>query len=253
MTSCASYPEKDALEPVRRLVVAVPSTTPTVLYRPGRPGLARVTRGVISGEVVARSVLRKPAPARLVAKGAVALSFDDGPDPRWTPRILRALRQAQVRAVFCVIGRQAARYPSLIARIRREGHVLCNQTWDHDLRLAGKPDARILANLRRTNDALARSGPAPSWFRAPGGGWSPRLARLARRERLTPLWWSVDTRDWQQPPVPVMRAIVVRELHPGGVVLLHDGGGNRERTLELLRALLRQLPAQGYRFVVPTS
>ena len=244
-------PGADAVEPVRTLVVAVPSTLPTPLFRPGRPGRARVTRGVVSGEMLARVLLRAPSRARLMTQGAITLTFDDGPDPRWTPRILRVLRKARVRAVFCVIGRQAARYPRLLAQIRRDGHVLCNQSWDHDLRLADEPDARIRANLRRTNDAVSRTGPAPWWFRAPGGGWSPRLIRLAGREGLAPLSWTVDTRDWQRPPVQVMRAIVQRELRPGGVILLHDGGGDRRRTFELVTAMLRELPARGYRFVVP--
>ena len=243
----------NAVEPVRTVVVAAPSVQPTPLYRPGRSGRVRLTRGVFSGEVVTRVLLRPPAPARLIARGAVALTFDDGPDPRWTPRILRVLRKARVRAMFCVIGRQAARYRELLVQIRRDGHELCNQSWDHDLRLADQPKGRIVANLRGTNEAIARTGMTPSWFRAPGGRFSPLLVRLARRDGMRPLSWTVDPRDWQRPALRVMRMIVKRELHPGRVILLHDGGGDRTRTLALLTTLLRELPARGYRFVLPPS
>ena len=94
-------------------------------------------------------------------------------------------------------------------------------------------------------------GVAPVFFRAPGGGWSPYVERAARRLGMTPLAWNVDPRDWSRPGVGRVLTTIGEELRPGGVILMHDGGGDRSQTVAALRDLLRRLPGMGYRVVTP--
>jgi len=185
----------------------------------------------------------------------VALTFDDGPDPTWTPRVLRLLAAAHVHATFCLIGWEAAAYPKLVRAIVRGGHALCDHTWDHDLQLAKRKPTRIRADMTRAYDAVVRAsgGVLPSFFRAPGGGFSPYVDSEARRLGMTPLGWNVDPRDWTRPGVASILATVRAQLHNGGVMLLHDGGGDRSQTLSALAVLLQRLPAMGFRFVLPPA
>ncbi|MFC7479229.1 polysaccharide deacetylase family protein [Luedemannella flava] len=104
----------------------------------------------------------------------VALTFDDGPDPRWTPAVLALLRRHRVHATFCLIGRNAARHPKLVRAIVAGGHTLCNHTWRHDIDLGRRSPAAIRADLTATTRAIQRAAPGPgcatSASRAGGGG-----------------------------------------------------------------------------------
>jgi peptidoglycan/xylan/chitin deacetylase (PgdA/CDA1 family) len=183
----------------------------------------------------------------------VALTFDDGPNPKWTPLILQALAAAHVHATFCLIGRQAKQYPALVRAIVAGGHTLCNHTWDHDERLAHRTEEQILKEMSQSQAAItqASGGVVPHLFRAPGGSWSPQVELLARRLHMTPLKWTVDPKDWARPGASRIVGVVMARLRPGGIVLLHDGGGRRDQTLAALRYFLVRLPAYKYRFQVP--
>ena len=249
-------PGSDRVEPTELSLVHTWSPgTRSALYVGGRPGLVRVVRGSLSGEVVSRRVLRRPQVGHLVRRGAVALTFDDGPDPVWTPRLLRLLRRHHARATFCVIGREAAAHPRLIRAIARDGNALCDHTWDHDIHLAKRTAGRITRDVHRAALAIQRAGAdiRATFFRPPGGRWSPTLRDVVRRAGLTPLGWTVDPRDWTRPGLRSILHTVSAELRPGGVILLHDGGGDRTQTLRAVRILLHKLRKQGYHFVVPPT
>lgn len=177
---------------------------------------------------------------------AVALTFDDGPHPAWTPRILDELRAAKVSATFCVVGIQAERHPDLIARIVREGHTLCNHTWRHEFDLGTLPKSKIRANLERTNQAILRAAPDAriKYFRHPGGMWTPEAIAVARDLGMVSLHWDVDPRDWEQPGAEAIRNRVLKQVRPGSIVLLHDGGGDRSGTLRACKALLPELKSR---------
>ncbi|MFC4149049.1 polysaccharide deacetylase family protein [Micromonospora mangrovi] len=174
---------------------------------------------------------------------SVALTFDDGPDPRWTPQLLDQLRAAHVTATFCLIGRQVQRHPELVARIVREGHQLCNHSWRHDLNLGRRPVADIRADLLRTNRAIHAAVPNAkvSWFRQPGGRWTPEEVEVARQLGMRSLHWSVDPRDWDKPTSQTITTRVEHAVKPGAVVLMHDGGGDRRPTLTACRHLIPDL------------
>ncbi|OKI67818.1 polysaccharide deacetylase family protein [Micromonospora sp. CB01531] len=190
--------------------------------------------------------LPKTLPAGLQRRSGtreVALTFDDGPDPRWTPQILDQLRAAHVTATFCLIGTQARRHPALVARIVREGHQLCNHSWRHDLNLGRRPVAQIRADLVRTNQAIRAAVPDAkiSWFRQPGGRWTPEEVTVARQLGMHPLHWTVDPQDWDHPPTKTIIKRVAASARPGSIVLMHDGGGDRRQTLAACRQLIPDL------------
>lgn len=244
---------RDAVEPTRVSLEPVPPLTGAGLYVGGRPGRARVVRGVVSHERVSRTVLRQPVLGHLPTPGAVALTFDDGPDPTWTPQVLALLAKVHVRATFCLIGRQAARYPTLVRAIVAGGHTLCNHSWDHDEQLPHRTADRIRTEMTRAQATItaASGGIAPRLFRAPGGAWSPQVEAIAASLHLTPLKWTVDPRDWSRPGAAAIVGVTIAQLRPGGVLLLHDGGGDRSQTRAALVTLLTLLPRLGYTYAVP--
>lgn len=240
------------LEPSERVTVHLHPAVPSALYVGGRAGLARVVRGTISHEVVSERVLRRPRIGHLVQPGAVALTFDDGPSRHWTRAIADLLHRHRVPATFCLIGRQIRDFPSVVRRLVRDGNAICDHTWDHNLDLRARSRAQQLRDIRRGYHAIRRwAGVRPQFFRAPGGVWSRSLKRLARSEGMRPLEWTVDPQDWARPGVHRIVRGVLTQLRPGGVILLHDGGGRRRQTLDALAILLRRLPTMGYHFVLP--
>ncbi|WP_305032372.1 polysaccharide deacetylase family protein [Actinoplanes sp. OR16] len=169
---------------------------------------------------------------RTTGSRTVMLSFDDGPDPNETPKILAILAKHDVKAVFCLVGAQATKYPDLVKQISAAGHVLCNHTWNHDLKIGKKKPAQILEDLAKTNAAIRAAVPGARipYFRAPGGNFTDRLVRVAYTGGgMTSLYWEVDPRDWEHPAgetdaqhVKRVVASVKKETRPGSIILSHD-------------------------------
>lgn len=195
---------------------------------------------------------KKPAPRgivgplntiRLTGVRSVALTFDDGPHPEWTPKVLDQLRRAGVKATFCVIGVKVRKYRAIMARIVREGHTVCNHSWQHDLKLGSKPAAQIRADLLRTSREIQRAVPGVRipYYRQPGGKWTPGIVQIARDLGMKPLHWDVDPADWDDTSTPEISKRVAQQARPGSIVLLHDGGGDRSRTLGACPQVLSSL------------
>jgi peptidoglycan-N-acetylglucosamine deacetylase len=183
----------------------------------------------------------------------VVLTFDDGPDPVWTPRVLDVLRRHDAVATFCVVSGQARKHEELLAEIVDAGMRLCNHTRTHPPDVTLVPADHQRAEIVGARADLADATDAPvGYFRAPGGHWSPPVLKLAADHGMQPLGWSVDLRDWERLGVPAMLATLEQHLHPGAVVLLHDGGGDRAQTVEALEIMLPRLVDEGYRFTFPT-
>jgi peptidoglycan/xylan/chitin deacetylase (PgdA/CDA1 family) len=168
---------------------------------------------------------------RFTGSRTVALTFDDGPDPVHTPRILATLGQHRVRATFCLVGVQVERHPDIVRQIADAGHALCNHTWDHSLTIGKDKPEEIRADLDRTDAAIRAAVPGARipFFRAPGGNFTDRLVTVAGEAGMTSLYWDVDPRDWEHPVgespeahIDRLVAEVRRTVRPGAIVLSHD-------------------------------
>ncbi|GAA2564800.1 hypothetical protein GCM10010435_41620 [Winogradskya consettensis] len=190
-------------------------------------------------------------PAAAVPKGskAVALTFDDGPDPAYTPQVLKILRQQHIKATFFVIGQQAHDHPALIKSIIDEGHTIGTHTWSHK-DVSRMPAARARTEIGRAIDTVAATtGHIPHLFRAPYGSWSPTAFKVCAELGQTSIAWDVDPRDWDNAGWDQIRSKVLHQVGNRSIVLTHDGGGDRSQTVRALRKFLPVLIDRGYRFV----
>jgi peptidoglycan-N-acetylglucosamine deacetylase len=161
--------------------------------------------------------------------GELALTFDDGPNPAWTPQLLDLLGRRDLKAAFFLVGSYAEREPALVRRIAEEGHLIGNHSWSHpNLALTGA--ARVHEELRRTSEALEQiTGQPVRFFRPPFGARRPAVLRAARQQGLTPVMWNAMTNDWKEPSEEqISRRLIGRidRLMKRGFaanIVLHDG------------------------------
>ena len=180
----------------------------------------------------------------------VSLTFDDGPNPIDTLRLLTVLRRHRIAAVFLLCGEQVEAHPEVVRRIVADGHRLGNHSMHHDDMTTWSPE-RIEADLRETNEAIRRAVPQARirYFRAPYGAWgaSPEVAAALG---MQPLGWRLAVGDWEPPGTDelVRRP---RRVTPGAVVLLHDGGGDRSQSVAAVDRVAPVLRARRWRFALP--
>lgn len=177
----------------------------------------------------------------------VALSFDDGPWPD-TPAFVRLLEREHVPATFFLIGGQVTdRYRPLLRRELRDGDALGDHTFTHPF-LTRTGDVR--GQLQRTISAIrAQTDFTPCVFRPPYGAYSGSVVATARDLHMATVLWNADPRDYTRPGAGAIASRVLAQVHPGSIVLSHDGGGPREQTLAAYGHIIRVLRARGYRFV----
>jgi peptidoglycan/xylan/chitin deacetylase (PgdA/CDA1 family) len=194
-------------------------------------------------------------PAAAARRGEVALTFDDGPDPRVTPAVLDCLERYGVRASFFCIGRRAETHPEVIAETVRRGHRVENHSYSHPAAFACYPSAALRRELRRAQDALQRAGGVrPRFFRAPAGFRGPLLERELAAAGLQLASWSRRGFDTvSRDPGRVARRLL-RGAAGGEVLLLHDGSAARDRggepvVLAALARVLDELARRGLKVV----
>lgn len=183
------------------------------------------------------------------ARKTVALTFDDGPS-KYTPQILDILKRNKVKATFCMLGNNVGPYRKAAKRVVREGHRLCNHSRSHpDFTTLSSSAARsqVVFTQRKIDDVTGRS---PKVFRFPYGASNSRTRSVVRGQGLRIVGWTVDTRDWSRPGTSVIVSRAVGRTRPGGVILMHDGGGNRSQTVAALDRTIKRLKAKGYTFVL---
>jgi peptidoglycan/xylan/chitin deacetylase (PgdA/CDA1 family) len=237
-----------------RTQAALPAGLPDVensVWQPGTPGLDEITTGRRSGEVASRRTLVPAGPAVPNPGMVVALTFDDGPSPEWTPLVLEILRRFGVKSTFCTVGYNQRRHPELVRQVDAEGHTLCNHTAHHPMLDRLAPEQVAGEIIDNAADLRAITGHDAPFFRAPGGRLTPQVIDVAHRHGERVLGWNVDPHDYQRPPPEVLRDRILGAVKPGAVVILHDGGGVRASTVAMLPDLLLRLIAAGY-LVVPT-
>ena len=247
---------RDRVEPVdRRRIPLVATGLPPVerrLWHVGRSGIDEVTVGRFSGEIISRRTVRPAAVAAPEADKVVALTFDDGPDPQWTPQVLDILNRNGVKATFCTIGLWVTKWPELVRAELAQGHTLCDHTVHHVLHLDHKAHDEVVAEVDGNADLIRQAtGEDPKFFRAPGGNLNDDVVAVAHQRNMRVLGWAVDPHDYEKIPAPLIFSRIMAEVRPGAIILMHDGGGDRSQTLAQLELLITTLKQQGYRFALP--
>lgn len=245
---------KAAVEQVKKTSETIPYPTevqgegPIVaLSQAGQPGLREALVGVSSKRTGATLTAREPRPAILkrsstvgTGQKAVALTFDDGPDTA-TEKILRILAEKKVLATFFVIGANAAAQPQIIEKMRQAGHEIENHTWSHS-DLTRLTADRIREELSRTSRLVGGC----SFLRPPYGTYNETVTSVARELGLRLALWDVDTRDWESKNADAILAQLKRQVKPGAIILLHDGGADRSATVEAVPRIIDWLLQNGY-------
>jgi peptidoglycan-N-acetylglucosamine deacetylase len=181
----------------------------------------------------------------------VSLTFDDGPNPPDTLRLLEVLHKRHVRAVFCLWGEHVREHPEVVRRIAAAGHVLCNHSMRHEDMATWTPE-QIRADLAATNALIRAAVPLARipYFRAPFGSWG-QTPGVAARLGMQPLGWRLAIADWEPPGADVLVRRLRDGITPGAVVLMHDGGGDRAQTVEAVDRIVPELRDRGYRLTLP--
>ena len=189
----------------------------------------------------------------------VALTFDDGPDPEWTPKILDILKAAKVKAAFFLVGVNAERYPNLVRRIVDEGHEIGNHTYYHpNLALCWPEHVRLELNATQLL-IQTLTGRGTTLFRPPyAADTQPaRLAdlmplQIAQDQNYLVVLENIDPQDWARPGADVILQRIKQQRHDGNIILLHDAGGDRSQTVEALPRIIEYLEARNDT-IVPLS
>jgi peptidoglycan-N-acetylglucosamine deacetylase len=183
----------------------------------------------------------------MVSGNYIAMTFDDGPHPKNTPRLLNMLRERNIKATFYVIGQNVDLYPQIVRNTVAEGHEIGNHTHTHRL-LSKLSDAEVRKELSRCREAIARAaGVQPRTMRPPYGGLLQRQREWVYAEYQYPtILWSVDPLDWKRPGASVVSSRILAGASSGGIVLAHD---LHAQTIDAMPATLDGLLRRGYQFV----
>ncbi len=210
--------------------------------------------GRVNSSVFTRTLWRSTTPSRAAGR-AVALTFDDGPDASFTPRILDILAEKGVPATFFVVGERARRHPELVQRAHDMGHAIGNHTETHSLRFHFSHGRGLRREIGACNQAIRSAiGLEPCLFRSPQGLKTPPLGGVLSEHGMVAIGWQVRGMDYViRDPERIARRIVEGAID-GGVILLHDGGGlqgsvDRSATIRALPRVIDGLRARGFTFV----
>ncbi|RQW18589.1 polysaccharide deacetylase family protein [Bacillus sp. C1-1] len=185
----------------------------------------------------------------------LALTFDDGPHPANTPELLDILKAYNVKATFFVVGKWVEAYPDIVQRMLDEGHEVANHTYSHIYDEAiTKED--LMEEIDHANQVLEETVHIrPTYFRPVGGYYTDDIIDAAIDLKQDVLLWSwhQDPRDWAGTPTTEIVKHVVDHAQGGDVILLHDGGGDRQKTLRAVKLIIPVLKHQGYQFVTASE
>ncbi len=182
------------------------------------------------------------------SKKVIALTFDDGPWPETTAQVLDILKQHNVKGTFFVVGQNVKNFPHLAKRVVAEGHSIGNHTWHHWYHFMNQQVAGYEVD-HTENVIYQTTGVKTNLFRPPGGIMHNGVVAYARNRKYAIIMWSSDSLDYSRPSVPNLVNNVFRNASQGGIVLLHDGGGNRSQTVQALPEIIKRFRQQGYSFV----
>ncbi|NIK57115.1 polysaccharide deacetylase family protein [Kribbella shirazensis] len=190
------------------------------------------------------STPRKPVPDPTAAfatgnKKVLFLSFDDGPDPVWTPKVLQVLRKHGAHATFFELGSMQAAHPGLREQVIAAGNTIGSHSITH-------AQLTAVSAVKRRHEIF--DGPRSTCFRPPYGASNPKVRADIKAAGMVQVLWDVDPRDWARPGTNAIVHNILTHAHNHNIILLHDGGGNRAQTVAALDKVLPILKAQGYSF-----
>jgi peptidoglycan/xylan/chitin deacetylase (PgdA/CDA1 family) len=245
----STRPGPERVEPLDRLELDFNATErhdPEFSLETG-PGHQVLTSGAISRRAVSR-VFEPSAPPE--DPKAVALTFDDGPWPDNTAKVLDVLAKAHVKATFFLVGAQVRRHPEIVGDELRAGMTLGSHSFSHPQPFGALSSDAIGREIDGGVAALADLGVKTALFRPPGGAIPPAVVSAARGKGLHTVVWTVDPDDWKRGATPdQITKRVLAEAKPGAIVLLHDGGGDRSATIEALPRIIDGLKKRKLSFV----
>lgn len=150
----------------------------------------------------------------------IALTFDDGPNAQYTPILLDGLKKRNIRASFFLIGENIEGNEDILLQMRKDGHLIGNHTWDH-VQLDKIPAEKARLEIEKTNNRIYEaSGIYPSYVRPPFGAW---IKDMELSVTMLPVFWDVDTLDWQSKNIDSILSIAQKQVHDGSIILMHDG------------------------------
>ncbi len=177
----------------------------------------------------------------------IAMTFDDGPVPALTPKLLDLLAARKLKATFFVVGQNAKEYPAILTRAAKEGHEIANHSWSHP-NLAKMSDDGVRREMQKTDDAIKEAtGKRPTLMRPPYGSITARQKTwLHETFGYRVIIWDVDPLDWKRPGPSVVTSRIVQGTVPGSIILAHD---IHAPTIDAMPATFEQLQAKGFKFV----
>ncbi len=187
--------------------------------------------------------------AKNLTEKVIALTFDDGPWPKTTAEVLAILKQNNIKATFFLVGQPLENFPDIAKQVVADGHAIGNHTWHHWYKMMS--DETAATEIEYTSALIYRTtGVKTSLFRPPGGFLKNGLAKYAKQRHDAVIMWSISAADTDpHAQIPSLINNVVKGAKPGGIVLMHDGGGDHSKTVKALPEIISGLKAQGYRFV----
>jgi len=194
---------------------------------------------------------------KVVGKGKtngkmVALTFDDGPSKIYTPQVLTVLKKYNLKATFFMCGEQVNYYPELVKQVSSEGHEIANHSFSHPnlFKNKSKRGAALAVEVDRTDKLIEKLVMIkPAYFRAPYNYHDAETVKAINDLGLIYVSWTFGLLDWEKPAPEKMVNMFNKNLIPGSIVLLHDGGGNRTNTVAALPGIIESAQKKGYRFV----
>ncbi|HEY3560112.1 MAG TPA: polysaccharide deacetylase family protein [Kribbella sp.] len=181
-----------------------------------------------------------PNPTVAAGKGKVLfLTFDDGPDPTWTPQVLATLAQYGAHATFFELGAMQSEHAGLREQVLAAGNTIGSHSISH-------PQLTAVSPAKRHHEIF--DGPRSTCFRPPYGATNAKVRADIKAAGMVQVLWDVDPRDWARPGTSAIVHNILTHAHSGRIILMHDGGGNRAQTVAALKQVLPVLKAQGYTF-----
>jgi peptidoglycan/xylan/chitin deacetylase (PgdA/CDA1 family) len=186
----------------------------------------------------------------------VALTFDDGPSPIWTPKILDELKKANIKATFFMLGEHVAKYPEVARRVAEEGHEIGNHTYDHHVLLYYKLE-ELEKEIKDAERIIQKvTGKTTRYFRPPKAWLTAQEKKKISELGYKVILWSLNSKDWVTFDDKYIVKYIVRHIKPGDIILFHDSGGvfsteggDRHETVKTIPRLVEALTKKGYRFV----